>query len=206
MLPVIAQLRTAATLMAIGVPTPVPIAPEIEAAMEPVELELYDVNADTSARVAIRRDGATDDDTAVQLKHLFRCHETGSEHALAPKTLAMLADLAVQYPDKAIEFVSVFRNSRNEPIDSPHRAGRAIDFRIRGVQLREVRDYLWRTFREVGIGWYPYEGFIHMDSRPDEHDIAWTFFDGDNHYNPYWAELARAPKPATPPQPHKPGV
>ncbi len=181
----------------------------IEAALEPVEVSLYDANAEVAARVAIRLDGTTDDDSAVELKHLFRCRETGSEHTLARKTLAMLADLAVHYPDKTIEFVSVFRNMRTEPMESPHRAGRAIDFRIRGVKLLDVRDYLWRAHREVGVGWYPYEGFLHMDSRPGEHDIAWTFYNGDNHYNPYWAELARqrsSDLAAAPPPPHKPGV
>jgi hypothetical protein len=32
-----------------------------------------------------------------------------------------------------------------------------------------------------------------MDTRPSLHDTAWTFMAGDNHYHPYWAEVARKP-------------
>ena len=35
-----------------------------------------------------------------------------------------------------------------------------------------------------------------MDTRPTLHDTSWTFLNGENRYNPYWAELAR--KPARP--------
>jgi uncharacterized protein YcbK (DUF882 family) len=192
--------------MGLATPSPIPVAPFIEAAIEPVEVQLHDGNLDVSATVAIRRDGFVDVGTAAEIAYLFRCRDTGYEHAIAQGTLAMLVDLTEHWPGKPIEYLSVFRNGRGEPWESPHRAGRAIDFRIPGVALRDIRDYLWRDHREVGIGWYPYENFVHMDSRPGMGDTAWTFNSGDNHYNPYWAELARAPKPPTPSQPHKPGV
>jgi len=80
-------------------------------------------------------------------------------------------------------------------------AGRAIDFRVKGVKLTDIRDYLWSHYEEVGVGWYPNESFIHIDSRTGENACAWTFYNGDNHYHPYWAEVARQPK-----QEHKPGV
>ena len=76
------------------------------------------------------------------------------------------------------------------------------------MPLTQIRDYLWRTYAEVGIGWYPAEQFIHMDSRPTLHDTAWTFLAGENHYHPYWAEVARRPAAevvATPTR-HRPGV
>jgi uncharacterized protein YcbK (DUF882 family) len=208
MLPAIAQLHTAATLLSLAAPMPVPVGPLLAEAMEPVEVSLYDENRDLSARVAIRRDGTMDAATAAEVKHLFRCRDTNREHAIAPKTLAMLADLADHWQGKTIEFVSVYRVGANEPMESPHRDARAIDFRIRGVQLRDIRDYLWRTYREVGVGWYPNEQFIHMDTRPGLHDTAWTFLSGENHYHPYWAELAREPQPVVAAQPasHKPGV
>ena len=105
----------------------------------------------------------------------------------------MLADIAEKYEGRTIEFVSAYRVQRGESATSPHRDARAIDFRIRGIQLREIRDYLWRKYTEVGIGWYPSEQFIHMDSRPTLHDTAWTILVGVNHYHPYWSEAARRP-------------
>ncbi len=137
--------------------------------------------------------GNSDAQTTKQIRHLFRCRVTNRERPIARKSLMMLADVAEMYEGKTIEFVSVYRVQRGESLTSPHRDGRAIDFRIRGVQLRTIRDYLWNKYTEVGVGWYPSEQFIHMDTRPTMHDTSWTFLRGANRYNPYWAEIARRP-------------
>jgi uncharacterized protein YcbK (DUF882 family) len=201
MLPVILKLKLATTA-AIGLAasaSPAPVSAEalamvvVERAASPVEVKLFDENLRVSATVGIRRDGKLDDETAADVKHLFRCRQTNRERPIARKTLAMLADIAEKYEGKTIEFVSAYRVQRGESATSPHRDGRALDFRIRGVQLREIRDYLWRKYAEVGVGWYPVEQFIHMDTRPTLHDTAWTFLSGVNHYHPYWAEVARRP-------------
>jgi hypothetical protein len=80
-----------------------------------------------------------------------------------------------------------------------------VDFRIRGIKQTDIRDYLWRNFTEVGVGWYPSEQFVHIDTRPGDRDCAWTFYNGDNHYHPYWAELARRPEKPAKPDHNKPG-
>jgi uncharacterized protein YcbK (DUF882 family) len=180
----------------------------VERSAAPVEVKLYDENLLVSATLGIHRDGTMDPETAAAAKHLFRCRQTNREHAIARKTLAMLADLAEKYDTRTIELVSVYRVQQGESPTSPHRDARAIDFRIRGVSLTQIRDYLWRTYAEVGVGWYPSEQFIHMDSRPTLHDTAWTFLSGINHYHPYWAEVARRPvtETASVSQRHRPGV
>lgn len=206
MLPVVLKLKlatTAAVGLASANPAPLPAEALAVAMVEqqtlPIEVKLYDENLRVSATVAIHRDGTMDPETAAQLKHVFRCRKTNRERHIARRTLAMLADVAEQYDPKVIEFVSVYRVAPGESPTSPHRDARAIDFRIRGVKLTEIRDYLWRTYKEVGIGWYPAEQFIHMDSRPTLHDTSWTFVNGTNHYNPYWAEAARRPASERPP-------
>ena len=201
MLPVLLKLKLATTaamgLAASASPAPVPAEAfamvVVERAASPVEVTLFDENLRVSATVGIRRDGTMDEETAAQVKHLFRCRQTNRERPIARRTLAMLADIAEKYEGKTIEFVSAYRVQRGESATSPHRDARAIDFRIRGIQLREIRDYLWRKYTEVGIGWYPSEQFIHMDSRPTLHDTAWTFLAGVNHYHPYWSEASRRP-------------
>jgi len=215
MLPIILKLKlaTAAAAGLAAASSPVPASAEAIAmvvavrATAPVEVKLYDENLRVAATVGIQRDGTMDETTAADVKRLFRCRQTHRERPIARRTLAMLADLAEKYAPRPIEFVSAYRVQRGESPTSPHRDARAIDFRIRGVKLTDVRDYLWRTYTEVGIGWYPSEEFIHMDSRPALHDTAWTFLGGDNHYHPYWAERAR--RPVTEPaalRGHRPGV
>jgi len=204
MLPLLFKIKVMTTAMAgwtvAASPVPMPasvvaLAFDVRAAT-PVEVKLYDENLRVSATVLIDHQGNSDAETTKQIRHLFRCRTTNRERAIARKSLKMLADVAEMYEGKTIEFVSVYRVQRGESFTSPHRDGRAIDFRIRGESLRTIRDYLWRKYTEVGIGWYPEGQFIHMDTRPTLHDTSWTFVNGKNRYNPYWAELAR--KPAAP--------
>jgi uncharacterized protein YcbK (DUF882 family) len=203
LLPIILKVKLATTVMAgwTAAASPVPLPAEAVATMYagetagPVEVSFFDENAHQDYNIAIWRDGTTDDATTATVKKMFRCRTTYREKMIAKKTLAMLADVSQHYPGKTLEYVSGYRASRNESMTSPHRDGRAIDFRIRGVQLREIRDYLWVTYSDVGVGWYPVEQFIHIDTRPGlMGDTAWTFLNGDNHYHPFWAELARDPE------------
>jgi uncharacterized protein YcbK (DUF882 family) len=190
------KLATALMSSWLGAASPVPLpaasialALEVHAAM-PVEVELYDANRKTSLVVVIERDGSTDAANAQRMAHAMRCW-SGGEHVIAQKTLAMLVDVYERF-GRPIEFVSGYRVRAGEPPKSPHRAARAIDFRISKVSLTDVRDYLWRTYTGVGIGWYPHKQFIHMDSR--DRDQAWTFQpDGSNDYRPFWADLVRRP-------------
>jgi len=216
MLPIILKLKLATAAAAGLAAAASPVAAPADAlamtvagrVAAPIEVKLYDENLQVSATVGIRRDGTMDDATAAEVKHLFRCRTTGRQRVIARRTLAMLADLAEKYQPRTIEFVSVYRVQDGESPTSPHRDARAIDFRIRGVPLTQIRDYLWRTYSEVGVGWYPAEQFIHMDSRPTLHDTAWTFLAGENHYHPYWAEVARRPaaEVVALPQRHRSGV
>lgn len=201
LLPILLKIRLATTAMAgfTAASSPVPLPVEAVATLvvgdlaAPVEVSFYDENEHQAGTVAIWRDGATDDDTNAQIKKLFRCRTTYRQKQIAPRTLAMLADVSEHYPGKVIEYVSGYRASREESPTSPHRDGRAIDFRIRGVKLQQIRDYLWTTYTDVGVGWYPSEQFVHIDTRPGLGDTAWTFLNGANHYHPYWSELARDP-------------
>lgn len=213
MLSSILQLKLATMTMAgwMAATSPVPLPTNMVAlalegqAASPVEVKLYDENRRVSTTVILERNGDSDLETAKQLRHAFRCISTNREASIAKGTLAMLADIAERYQPRPVEFVSVYRVKASESLTSPHRDARAIDFRIRGVPLREVRDYLWRKYSHVGIGWYPSEQFLHMDSRPTMNDTAWTFLSGVNHYHPYWAEVARRPAPGKTVQARRPG-
>lgn len=191
--------------------SPVPIPAEAVATMfagntsAPVPVSLYDENDHQQGVVAIWRDGSTDDATTAELKKLFRCRKTHREHTIAQRTLAMLADIAERYSGKTIEYVSAYRVGSNESSTSPHRHASAVDFRIRGIQLRDIRDYLWKSYTHVGVGWYPQGQYIHIDSRPELNDTSWTFLHGTNHYNPVWAEVARKPQQVATSHASRPG-
>jgi uncharacterized protein YcbK (DUF882 family) len=202
LLPIILKIRLATAAMAgwNAAASPVPMPAETVAlvfagqAASPVEVTLYDENDHQAGELAIWRDGSTDEDTAASVKRLFRCRRTFRQKMMAQQTLAMLAFVSEHYDNRLIEYVSAYRIGSEESPTSPHRDGRALDFRIRGVPLKDIRDLIWRKYTDVGVGWYPSEQFVHMDTRPSVHDTAWTFLAGVNHYHPYWAESARKPQ------------
>lgn len=169
-----------------------PSTPVPSVTSEPVLVMLYDVNHDESATVVIHRDGHVDDANDQEIRRLFRCRRTGKQRAMSRDLLRLIADIQARYPGKTLEFVSGYRGHREESKTSPHRAGRALDLRVRGGRITELRDYLWRTHRSVGVGYYPSEGFVHIDSRDKE--ITWTEKNGVNQYNPSWADRARRDK------------
>lgn len=212
MLPLIVKLHVATSAMtslaASGTPLPLPVYGAAALAMEfstPTETHFYDENEHQGGDLAIWRDGSTDAETSVQVKRLFRCRQTHFERMIKKQTLAILAAASEHFDHRTISFASAVRVGRGEGAESPHRAGRAVDFRIHDIKTTDVRDYLWRTFTEVGVGWYPGEGFVHIDTRPNDRDCAWTFYNNDNHYHPYWAEVARQPEKHVVKPDHKPG-
>jgi uncharacterized protein YcbK (DUF882 family) len=213
MVPILIKIKLLTTTMAgwTAASTPAPMPTQLVATVlsaevtAPIAVNLYDENEHQKGTIAIWRDGSTDAATATEVKHLFRCRTTHREHMIAQQTLAMLADVSEKFSGKTIEYVSAYRVGHGESSTSPHRDARAIDFRIRGVQLREIRDYLWKTYTDVGVGWYPSEQFVHIDTRPTMHDTAWTFFHGVNRYHPYWSEQVRQPQVAAVPHEHRAG-
>lgn len=179
---------TAATMMFSLLPLQV-VA--LMGAATPVDVTLYDANHDETHHVLIGRDGTVSAEDREELEYAFRCRRSHKEHKVDRGLLAMIAQVADHFDGHWIEYISGYRNYRGESKTSPHRAGRAFDFRVQGVSLIAVRDYAWRELSSVGVGWYPGEDFVHMDHRAGEPDIAWTEQHGTNHYHPSWANRVR---------------
>ncbi len=159
-----------------------------------VHVELYDVNGEHSAAFDLPLDGQLDQETSKAFAKFFGCRRSGRVKPLHPGVIAMLAQVGQRYPGHVLEIVSGFRRGPEERKTSPHLAGRAIDLRVRGVKTAEVRDWLWATHDHVGIGFYPHHDYLHMDTRPQQKDAAWTQarMNADNDYHPRWARKARA--------------
>jgi uncharacterized protein YcbK (DUF882 family) len=157
----------------------------------PVDVTLYDANHKETFVVQIGRDGSVDDATRAELEHAFRCRRSQKEHRIDQGLLAMIAAVGEHWPGKTIEYISAYRGWKGERHTSPHLAGRAFDFRMQGVSLIELRDWVWLHFTSTGVGYYPGEDFVHMDHRPGQNDISWTFNGHANKYNPSWAARVR---------------
>jgi uncharacterized protein YcbK (DUF882 family) len=187
-----------AVSVAISAPRP-SIAPSEVAAPAPVVATVHVVLTRGQKRLELDLplDGNVSATTADEIARLMRCARSGRTRRIAAGTLALLADVASRFPGREIEVVSAVRDEPDRTREgikhSKHWSGHAIDLIVRGAKLTEVRDAMWKNHRDIGVGWYPAGGFIHLDYRPDKHDTAWTQQrpNADNQYNPRWARGAR---------------
>ncbi len=107
------------------------------------------------ARAAARR----------RLGHLLRHRNSGAERRPNGRLVQILARVSDHFGGRKILVVSGYRPAGGYTREtSRHVAGRAIDFRIKGVPKRALRDYL-RTLHDVGVGYYPRSSFVHLDVR-----------------------------------------
>jgi uncharacterized protein YcbK (DUF882 family) len=91
------------------------------------------------------------------------------------RLIALLGRVAEHYPGRQIEIISGFRPHKRGKKRSQHAKGRAIDFRVRGVEDLELYEFL-RTFDDVGVGYYPKSTFVHLDVR--DRKFLWTDVSG----------------------------
>lgn len=192
----------AVSVAAVRPPSPALAAPEAPAieqapAPEPATVHVVLTRGRQRLELDLPLDGKVSKDTADAIARIMRCRISGRTRRIAPGTLALLADVASRFPGHEIEVISAVRDepdrTRAGVKHSKHWDGHAIDLNVRGAKLSEVRDAMWKNHRDIGVGWYPTGGFIHLDYRPDVHDTAWTQQkpNADNQYNPRWARIAR---------------
>lgn len=184
------ELRAAAGAVATVTLAPLAVDPERETLTT-----FFMANGKTFATFVLPRTGVVDKAAAKKLSKLFRCRRTGRRRRLAAGLIAMITDVSAAFPGHVIEVVSGVRAPPYGAPESKHFSGHALDFRIRGAKIREVRDLIWTTHSHIGLGYYHRQGFLHMDYRPEAHGIAWTSRRPGEpyHYHPRWArKLNRA--------------
>jgi len=138
-------------------------------------VHVYNVNTHETATFYFGDDGHLEDESEMRsLKKIFRCRRTGKRRKPHPGILRILADVARQYPGRTIEIVSAYRAPPYGVPNSKHFHGRAIDLRVQGVPIQQVRDYLFRTNEHVGVGYYRGQNFVHVDYRPGYAKLGWT--------------------------------
>lgn len=112
-------------------------------------------------------------DALAALDRVLRDHRTGEVHPIAPGLIDLVADLAGQFgrPD-AVQIISGYRSpasnaalharSSGVATRSLHMQGMAMDIRVPGVDLGQVRKAALALGRG-GVGYYPQSHFVHVD-------------------------------------------
>ena len=107
----------------------------------------------------------------------FLRYPDGATHPIDARLVTLVGMVSDHFGGKDLVVVSGFRpySPRQFTPHSNHNAGRALDFTIRGVTNEKLRDFC-RTFRNVGVGYYPNSSFVHLDVR--QASAQWTDFAG----------------------------
>lgn len=107
-----------------------------------------------------------------QFSHFVRCWRTGRVKQMYPRTVEIVSALAQHFGVDRINVVSGYRARPYGAPHSKHFLGRAMDIRVPGVKAKVVAAWLWKNFRHVGVGYYPKQQFVHVDSR--DIDVRWV--------------------------------
>jgi uncharacterized protein YcbK (DUF882 family) len=110
-------------------------------------------------------------------------------HPIDPRLVALVGIVSSHFGGKPLEIVSGYRayTPAQHSAHSNHNLGKAIDFRVRGVDNVELSDFC-RTLRSAGCGYYPNSTFVHLDVRETK---------------AYWVDYSR---PGEPPKYDKGGT
>ena len=106
-----------------------------------------------------------------------------------PERLLWYLYLVGHHYDAQVDIVSAYRH--NERKSSRHKQGRAIDFRIEGVDSKAIWEYCKR-FDRVGLGYYPNSNFVHLDVR--DKSYYWIDDSGPGEDAQYRDNVAQAKK------------
>lgn len=130
-----------------------------------------------TARLYDKR-GRTVKATLRKLRRFLRCHITHKQHTIDWRLIRKIYRVSRQYPGKPLIVYSGYRARKvSNSGSSRHVRGKAIDFRVKGVSKRSLRDFLMKTFTKVGVGFYPNSPFIHLDVR-EKRSAFWVDFSG----------------------------
>lgn len=104
--------------------------------------------------------------------------QTKRRHAIDWRLIDNLYRAYLAFGRREVVVYSGFRGKAVARLkESYHTKGQAIDFRIAGVSRARLRDYLLKTFKKVGVGYYTNVPFVHMDVRP-KRSAFWIDFSG----------------------------
>lgn len=111
-------------------------------------------------------------DVMKEFSHFVRCWRTNRVKAMYPRTVEIVAAVADHFNVARIDVVSGYRARPYGAPHSKHFLGRAMDIHVPGVKSKVVAAWVWKNFRHVGVGYYPKQDFVHVDSR--DLDVKWV--------------------------------
>ena len=139
------------------------------------ELNLHNVNTGETLRIVYKRDGAYVPDALARLDWFFRDWRQGRSTKMDPRLYDLLSSIHAESGSSQPARVHSGYRSRNTndllrsrssgvAKESQHIRGKAIDFHIPGVPVKQLREIALKH-QSGGVGYYPSSRspFIHID-------------------------------------------
>ena len=137
-------------------------------------LTFYHTHTGESLAVVYQRDGAYQPEALAAIDEFLKDFRNGEAHPIDPQLLDILYEIRTMTGSQApYEVISAYRSpATNEMLrsksngvasQSMHLHGRAIDVRLRDVDLVQLRKVALELERG-GVGFYPDSDFIHVDT------------------------------------------
>lgn len=129
------------------------------------DLALVSVNLGERVRVfPFLPDGSLDPEAVREIERVLRDHHSDAVHPVDPRLIRLLYRLADRFDARQIVVISGFRQPQNEEGGGHHADGSAVDLVLSGVSLPALAKAA-RQLGNVGVGFYPNAGFVHLDVR-----------------------------------------
>jgi uncharacterized protein YcbK (DUF882 family) len=136
-------------------------------------LRLENLHTGEALETTYWADGAYLPDALRQIDRVLRDHRTNETHPIEPALLDLLARLRRALDTEApFQIISGYRSPRSNAMlasrsggvahNSLHTKGLAIDIRVPGRRLRQVRDAAL-ALAGGGVGYYERSDFVHVD-------------------------------------------
>lgn len=146
------------------------------AAVREKSLSFYNIHTGEKLRAVYWADGRYVEDGLAEIDYILRDHRRGEVHAIDRRLLDLLFDLhGLLDTRQPFHVISGYRSPATNRMlrakssgvaeRSLHLVGRAIDIRVPGRRLTDLRRAAMQLGRG-GVGYYPRSDFVHVDTGP----------------------------------------
>jgi uncharacterized protein YcbK (DUF882 family) len=137
-------------------------------------LRLYNTHTGESLRTIFWAEGQFIPDALADINKILRDHRTNDVAAMDPQLLNLLDQITnLVSPGDTLHVISGYRSPQSNQAladqsdgvakHSMHMEGKAIDIRIPGRDLTQLRDSAL-SLQSGGVGFYPKSQFVHVDT------------------------------------------
>jgi uncharacterized protein YcbK (DUF882 family) len=152
---------------------PIPAYASIGSSESERVLAFHNLHTGESAKLVYWAEGQYIPDSLAEINHVLRDFRTGQVEAIDAKLLDLLHRVNVLLgTTQPFQVISGFRSPASNAMlvetttgvarHSLHMDGKAIDVRISGIDLSDLR-HAGLALRGGGVGYYPDSNFVHLD-------------------------------------------